>query len=94
MKIIVARCPICGTQKNEILTEELIELRKSIDKGLVGLRISENVVCEHSFYIELDRNYNVRNAYPEDQYKHQKKREKLPAFKNVRQLLDYFMVKS
>ena len=64
MKILVVRCPTCGAQKTEIIGQDLMELRKSIDSGLVLLKISQDKVCEHSFCVELDMNYQIRHTYP------------------------------
>ena len=61
---------------------------------MVILKISKDVVCEHNIYVELDKNYDIRNAYSEDTFKNNKEKRILPTFKTVKQLLDYFMVKS
>lgn len=63
MKRITVRCPVCNVQKNELITNELLELKKSIDKGIVLLKISEGIVCEHNFFLEIDKNYTIRNSY-------------------------------
>ncbi len=62
MKRVTVRCPICHTQKNELISDDLIELRRSIDRGIVLIGISEGVVCDHPFYIEIDKNYVIRNT--------------------------------
>ena len=57
MRRLIIRCPICGHQKSEFIGDDLLELRKSIDMGIVLIKISENQVCEHTIYIEVDKNY-------------------------------------
>jgi len=78
MRRLVVRCPICHTQKNEIVDDELLRLRKTIERGIVIIKISKGRVCEHPIYLEIDRNFSIRDTYsqerlsnlPKEQYPH------------------------
>jgi len=66
VKLIVINCPICKIKKPQLIDKDLITLRKSINKGMLLLKISKYCVCEHEFYIELDKNYDIRNTYTKE----------------------------
>ena len=47
----------------ESLDDDLVDVRRSIDKGMVLLGVSIGIVCEHSFYLEIDKNFSIRTIY-------------------------------
>jgi hypothetical protein len=63
VKRIIIRCPSCDSQRSELVADDLIDLRKSIDKGMVLLGVSKGKICGHTFYLEIDKNFSIRNIY-------------------------------
>jgi len=62
MKRVVLRCPICFKQNYQIIASEIIELREQIETGIVLIEVPGNLICEHSFFLEVDKNFAIRNT--------------------------------
>ena len=69
MKRIILRCPTCLTQRMENIPDILVNLRKSFETALILLKVSKDIICSHSFYLEVDRNYDIRNVFTVDDLK-------------------------
>lgn len=50
----------------EFITDDILELRTSIDKGIVLIGVSKGKVCDHNIYLEIDKNFSIRNTYSEN----------------------------
>ena len=60
---VQVRCPICS-QTDEIQISKK-ELGKA-SRGLLSISLPENVVCNHSFIVYVDRNFKVRDYFVPD----------------------------
>lgn len=57
------RCPTCSQRgKIEVSEEEV----KNTTKGLYAVNVSENIVCDHSFVVYVDKNLAVRDSFMAD----------------------------
>ena len=52
------RCPICHRQKQILISKDVIYNKKS---GIISVFIAGLTICEHSFYIYIDKQFKVRD---------------------------------
>lgn len=57
------RCPNCSKRGKIEVSEEKI---KSTTRGLYAVNVSENIICEHSFVVYVDKNLSVRDSFMAD----------------------------
>ncbi len=55
---IKLRCPICNRQKQILISKDIIDQNKS---GIISVFIAGLTICEHSFYIYIDKQLRVRD---------------------------------
>lgn len=57
------RCPNCSNRGKIEVSEEKI---KHTTRGLYAVNVSENIVCDHSFVVYVDKNLVVRDSFMAD----------------------------
>ena len=57
------RCPNCSNRGKIKVSEEKI---KHTTRGLYAVNVSENIVCDHSFVVYVDKNLVVRDSFMAD----------------------------
>jgi len=56
-KAINVKCPICSKEKKTIVSDSLFKKNEEV----VTLQYLIGTICEHSFYIVIDKNLNIRD---------------------------------
>ena len=56
-------CPVCFKKGNIEVSEESVE--QSIG-GILAIHVATDLICEHGFYVYLDRNLAIRDCYAAD----------------------------
>ena len=62
LKRLILECPECKKTKVQKIPENLMEKRSQIDKGICGILIPENTICEHGFLVYIDTNFSIRDV--------------------------------
>ncbi len=57
------RCPSCSKRGKIEVSEEKV---KNTTRGLYAVNVSENIVCDHSFVVYVDKNLSVRDSFMAD----------------------------
>jgi len=57
------RCPNCSKRGKIEVSEEKV---KNTTRGLYAVNVSENIICDHSFYVYVDKNLIVRDSFMAD----------------------------
>ncbi len=52
-------CPTCSKHGKIQVEDSLV---KQNERGITAINIMKNIICEHSFLVYVDKNYNVRDA--------------------------------
>ena len=63
MPKIQIRCPICEQQDYIEVSEVMF---KNISRGIVAVNIANNIICEHTFIVYIDKNLDVRDYFTAD----------------------------
>lgn len=67
MKKILLDCPICNARKFQLIPEEILHKRNQYDKGIVVILIPKDTICEHLFFVHVDKNFSVRDTFSESE---------------------------
>ena len=54
----ILRCPICHRQKEILISKDVVDNKRS---GIISVFIAGLTICEHSFYIYIDKQFKVRD---------------------------------
>ncbi len=57
------RCPSCSKRGKIEVSEERV---RNTTRGLYAVNVSENIVCDHSFVVYVDKNLSVRDSFMAD----------------------------
>ncbi len=57
------RCPTCKKRGKIQVAQERIE---QVTRGLLAVNIAPNVICEHSFIVYIDKNFEIRSYFIAD----------------------------
>jgi len=57
------RCPTCSKRGKIEVSEEKV---KNTTRGLYAVNVSENIICDHSFVVYVDKNLSVRDSFIAD----------------------------
>ena len=57
------RCPNCSKRGKIEVSEEKV---KNTTRGLYAVNVSENLICDHSFVVYVDKNLSVRDSFMAD----------------------------
>ncbi|MHA1106430.1 MAG: hypothetical protein ACTSPN_12050 [Promethearchaeota archaeon] len=63
MVSLEVRCPSCSKRGKIEVSEEKV---KNTTRGLYAINVSENIVCDHSFVVYVDKNLTVRDSFTAD----------------------------
>ena len=93
MKRIVLKCPICHSQKFQLLPESLIIKRNENEKGICVIMIPEDTICEHLFFVHIDRNFSIRDCVSGDYIK-ERNLKKVIRYNTIEKLLQSLSTKT
>jgi hypothetical protein len=62
LKRLILECPECKKTKIQKIPENLMEKRNQIEKGICGILIPENTICNHGFIVYIDTNFSIRDV--------------------------------
>ena len=93
MKRIVLKCPKCNAQKYQLLPESLITKRNENEKGICVIMIPEDTICEHLFFVHIDRNFSVRDCISEE-YMKERNLNKVIRYNTIEKLLQSLSIKT
>lgn len=63
MAKIEVRCPICSEWDKIEIPDDSI---KKVTKGLITINVTSGMICEHSFFVYVDKNLITRDCFIAD----------------------------
>ncbi len=63
MAKIEVRCPICSVWDNIEIPDDSI---KKVNKVLISINVTSGMICEHSFFVYVDKNLITRDCFVAD----------------------------